>query len=213
MQMSDDFSKYDVYSTCQSIYCYTDSTVLKNKFNITNGEKLKRIEADITFIRQEMLIDKGIIGKFTPTHLKNIHKALFEDIYYFAGKYRKEQIAKSNTMFYPADQIESSLKKLLAQLNKENNLKLISRENFYKKLAYYMAELNAIHPFREGNGRTIREFIRQLCLYNNYIVDWSKCSKNEILTASIKSYDDYTALIPVLNICAVPIDYTSGKHF
>lgn len=65
----------------------------------------------------------------------------------------------------------------------------------------YMAELNAIHPFREGNGRTVREFIRQLALFNSYELDWSLCEKDDVLEASILSYDDYTALEPILNQC------------
>ncbi|MGN0602885.1 MAG: Fic/DOC family protein, partial [Oscillospiraceae bacterium] len=93
------------------------------------------------------------------------------------------------------------VKKLLEKLKYEKYLRGMDNEHFVDRVAYYMAELNAIHPFREGNGRTIREFIRQLCLYNGYVLNWSICSKDEVLEASIVSYDDYTALIPIITKC------------
>ena len=61
-----------------------------------------------------------------------------------------------------------------------------------------MAELNIIHPFREGNGRAIREFIRLLALYNGVMINWGNVDREEIIDSSIKSVDDYTALIGVL---------------
>ena len=64
-----------------------------------------------------------------------------------------------------------------------------------------MAELNIIHPFREGNGRTVREFIRELALKNSYDINWGLADKESILSASIESVDDYRALIPVLKKC------------
>lgn len=199
--MASDFSKYEIYTSCDSIYCYEGTNVLINKLNIHDNVELKAAETEITFIKQEFLTDSGITGRFSVSHLKNIHKTLFEDIYFFAGKYRNEQIGKSNTWFYPPIAIESSVNKLLDNLKSEKHLRNMSNEQFTDRVSYYMAELNAIHPFREGNGRTIREFIRQLCLYNDYVLDWSACDKNEILEASINSYDDYTTLIPIIIKC------------
>ena len=201
MQMTPDFSKYEVYTSCDSVYCYKGTNVLINKLNIRDNAVLKAAEAEITFLKQELLTDSEITGRFSVTHLKNIHKTFFEDIYSFAGKYRVEQIGKSNTWFYPPSAIESSVIKLLYKLKSEKYLRNMCIEQFTDRISYYMAELNAIHPFREGNGRTIREFIRQLCLYNDYVLDWSTCSKDEVLEASIISYDDYAALIPIITKC------------
>jgi cell filamentation protein len=65
-------------------------------------------------------------------------------------------------------------------------------DNFSEKAAYYMSEINMIHPFREGNGRTIREFIRQLALYCGYIINWSLIDKDTLLNATIAAVDkDY----------------------
>ena len=78
-------SKYDVYTTVQSLYCYPDSDVLKNKLNIRNREELKQAEEEITALKQYMLMESPIKGRFTKTQLMNIHRFLFEDIYPFAG--------------------------------------------------------------------------------------------------------------------------------
>ena len=202
--MAFDFSKYEVYTSYQSIYCYEETNILINKLNIRDNAALKTAEAEITFVKQEFLLDSGITGRFSETHLKNIHKTLFEDIYPFAGKYRKEQIGKANTWFYPPDAIAAAIQKILSQLKEDKYLKNLSSDDFKDRAAYYMAELNAIHPFREGNGRTLREFMRQLFLYNSYELDWSRCDKEDILEAFIISYDDHTALIPIIEKCAIP---------
>lgn len=63
----------------------------------------------------------------------------------------------------------------------------MDKENISKRLAYYMAEINVIHPFREGNGRSTREYIRFLAMSNGYTLDWSKIDRNELLNASVRS--------------------------
>lgn len=93
------FSKYDVYTTTQSIYCYPGTNVLKNKLNIKDNKLLKTAEEEITLIKQMELLKNPIKGNFSKTHLMNIHKFIFEDIYPFAGKIRREQISKADTMF------------------------------------------------------------------------------------------------------------------
>lgn len=72
-----------------------------------------------------------------------------------------------------------------------------------KKLAYYMAELNVLHPFREGNGRTIREFIRELAKYNGYELDLTKTTPKNMLNACIESVVDTTKLEEILYKCLV----------
>lgn len=103
------FSKYDVYSTVQSIYCYRDTNVLKNKLNIQDLDTLKQFEEEIVSAKSYELIINPISGHFTKTHLFNIHHYLFEDVYLFAGKIRREQIYKGDTMFYPPDCIDNEL--------------------------------------------------------------------------------------------------------
>jgi len=195
------FSRYDVYTTTQSIYCYPDSNVLKNKLNIKENKLLKTAEEEITLIKQMELLKNPIKGNFSKAHLMNIHKFIFEDIYPFAGKIRREQISKANTMFYPPNLIDRELDKLFAKIKEKNMLKETDEEKIFDNLAYVMAELNIIHPFREGNGRSIREFIRLMAKRMGYDLNWGNVDKEELLEASILSVDNYKVLIRILETC------------
>ena len=195
------FSKYDVYTTTQSIYCYPDSNVLKNKLNIRDSKLLKTAEEEITLIKQMELLKNPIKGNFSKSHLMNIHKFIFEDIYPFAGKIRREQISKGDTMFYPPSLIDRELDKVFAKIKEENMLKKVAEGKIFDNLAYVMAELNVIHPFREGNGRSIREFIRLMAKRMGYDLNWGKADKEELLDASILSVDNYKVLTRILEAC------------
>ena len=195
------FSKYDVYTTTQSIYCYPDSNVLKNKLNIKDNKLLKTAEEEITLIKQMELLKNPIKGNFSKSHLMNIHKFIFEDIYSFAGKIRREQISKADTLFYPPNLIDRELDKVFAKIKEKNMLKETDKEKVFDNLAYVMAELNIIHPFREGNGRSIREFIRLMAKRMGYDLNWGNVDKEELLEASILSVDNYKVLVGILKAC------------
>ena len=79
------FSKYEAYTTVQSIYCYPDTDVLKNKLNIRNKDDLRNAEEEYVAMKQYTLLNSPLQGKFSKAHLLRIHKYLFEDIYPFAG--------------------------------------------------------------------------------------------------------------------------------
>ena len=195
------FSKYDVYTTTQSIYCYSDSNVLKNKLNIRDNKLLKTAEEEITLIKQMELLKNPIKGNFSKAHFMNIHKFIFEDIYSFAGKIRREQISKADTMFYPPNLIDRELDKVFAKIKEKNMLRETDEEKVFDNLAYVMAELNIIHPFREGNGRSIREFIRLMAKRMGYDLNWGNVDREELLEASILSVDNYKLLIGILEAC------------
>lgn len=191
----------DIYETYNSKYCYPGTTVLKNKLNIMNIEKLQTYEAKITAAKSLGLRKKGITGDFDVKHIKQIHKYLFEDIYPFAGEFRTENIAKGEFRFAQSEYIEPELENLLNKLKKENYLEGLDKKELAIKLAYYLAELNVLHPFREGNGRTNREFIRQLALKNGYQLDLKKVKAEEILEASIESIVDTKKLEEIIYEC------------
>ena len=195
------FSKYDVYTTTQSIYCYSDSNVLKNKLNIRDNKLLKTAEEEITLFKQMELLKNPIKGNFSKAHLMNIHKFIFEDMYSFAGKIRREQISKADTMFYPPNLIDRELDKVFAKIKEKTMLKETDKEKVFDNLAYVMAELNIIHPFREGNGRSIREFIRLMAKRMGYDLNWGNVDREELLEASILSVDNYKVLIGILENC------------
>lgn len=181
------FSRYNVGNDIASIYYYKGTETFKNKLGIKDPDILKEAESNIAFVKLYELTHDPIKGTFSKTHLLNVHKFLFGDIYYFAGKIRKEDISKGATKFCLSQFIESSLDSLLKELKEEKFLKGYGEEVFFERLAHYMAELNIIHPFREGNGRAIREFIRELVLNSGYTIYWSRVTEEEILDASIES--------------------------
>lgn len=189
------------YEPRNSKYCYPNTEILINKLNIKDAKKLSIYEAKITAAKSLSLRQKGITGNFDKKHFLEIHHYLFEDIYPFAGKLREENIAKGTFRFAMWEYIEPELDKLLKKLKEENYLANLSKEELAKKLAYYLAELNVLHPFREGNGRTEREFIRQLALKNGYILNLKRVEPHKILEASIESIIDNTKLEKVIYEC------------
>ena len=199
--MAEGFGKYDVYAVAGSIYCYRDTNVLKNRFGLRDSAKLRAVEADISLLRQRELLENPIQGRFTASHLCRIHRYLLGDIYPFAGHFRREDIMKGTTRFLTWRDIPHKLTALLDQLREEHRLSGLSFDRFTERSAYYFAELNYIHPFREGNGRAAREFMRLLFLKNGYEVDWAAVPAEELLTAMELSVYDTGELQLVLQQC------------
>lgn len=191
----------EVYKDKNSNYCYENSSVLINKLNIKNEKELQKYEAKITAAKLLGLRQHGITGNFDVKHFISIHTYLFEDIYSFAGKFRNEDISKGVFSFAHWEYIDLELERLLLELKSEKYLEGIKQAELAKRLAYYISELNVLHPFREGNGRTIREFIRQLALKNGYILNLKKVLPREMLEASKKSVIDTTDLEKIIESC------------
>lgn len=196
----------DIIKERNSKYCYQNSNTLINKLEVKDQLTLQKYEARITAAKLLALRQKGITGNFDKNHFVSIHKYIFEDIYPFAGKFRTENIAKGYFRFAEWEYIEEELDKLLLKLKNENYLNEKSEEELAKALAYYMSELNVLHPFREGNGRTIREFIRQLALKNGYTLNLKKVEPQKMLNASIKSIIDTEELENIIKICLEKIE-------
>lgn len=193
----------DVYEERNSSYCYENTNTLINKLDIRDSKVLQKYEAKITAAKLLALMQKGIIGNFDVKHINAIHKYLFEDIYPFAGKLRTENIAKGVFRFAEWEYIEPELERLLNELKQENYLENLSKENLAERLAYYLSELNVLHPYREGNGRTTREFIRELALKNGYVLDLRKVSPKDFLNACIKSIVDTSDLTNLIHECLI----------
>ena len=200
--MDDGFGKYDVYAVAGSVYCYRDTNILKNRFGLRDGKQLRALEADISAIRQQALLSCPIQGRFTSSHLCHIHRYLLGDIYPFAGHFRREDIMKGPTRFLSHWDIKTKLKKLLDELASEKQLRGLPFDTFVARSTYYFAELNYIHPFREGNGRTAREFMRQIFALNGYTVNWAAVSTDTFLSVMEASVFDTTALETLAASCA-----------
>lgn len=193
----------DVYEERNSSYCYENTNTLINKLDIRDSKVLQKYEAKITAAKLLALMQKGIIGNFDVKHINAIHQYLFEDIYPFAGKLRTENIAKGVFRFAEWEYIEPELERLLNELKQENYLDKLPKEKLAERLAYYLSELNVLHPYREGNGRTTREFIRELALKNGYILDLRKVSPKDFLNACIKSIVDTSDLTNLIHECLI----------
>ena len=178
----------------QDPYCYPDSHVLKNKLDICNPDELCMTERRFSKLRAEELFYNPINANFDFDHLKKIHAYLFQDIYDWAGEVRIVDIANGN-LFCRYFAIDSEAKRIFTELKKEQYLRGLSIGDFARRLAYYLAEINAMHPFREGNGRAQREFIRQLAFQNNLFLSFAGISQDEMITASKASFKlDYAPL-------------------
>ena len=166
--------------------------VLKNKLGITDSIKLAKVEEKITKLKAKQLFEKGELNSFevgTFKGLSEIHKALFEDIYDFAGKIRTENISKSNFRFASA----MYLKEALQQIDK------MPQTSFEEIIDKYI-EMNIAHPFREGNGRSTRIWLDMILKKEiGKVVDWSKVNKEDYLLAMERSPIRNTEIKLLLN--------------
>lgn len=180
-----------------SKYCYKGTDVLKNKFHIRDFDLLQETERNYTMLRLLELEDRPVRGRFDFDHLCEIHRYIFQDIYDFAGKVRTVDIAKSN-LFCPVKHLSAQADDVFHNLAKEDYLENLEKDEMAERLAYYFGEINALHPFREGNGRAQREFLRELALYNKYTLRLQNVSPDEMLEASketfVRNYDRMTAI-------------------
>jgi cell filamentation protein len=167
-------------------YVYPGTSVLKNKLAIQDAESLKKAEIAIVTAQYLKVFPEG---QFDYTHLKTIHHHLFEPLYSWAGEERTGNIAKGHSFFALAHYIEPTLAKLFNNLKKEDWLRGLSQTDLGERLAYYFGEVNSVHPFREGNGRTNRAFFSLLAQQSGYRLDWEKVERPEYLEASIQSFN------------------------
>ena len=170
-------------------YVYPGTDVLRNLRDIRDQEGLSSAEAIATTRRLTELHLKPRAGKFDIPHLQSIHHHIFQDIYQWAGKFRQVNIARSGQFFFAFhEQIQSVLNQTFNSLNADQHLANSDPAKFANRAAYYLGELNAIHPFRDGNGRTQREFVRELALRQGHHLNWFHVSRDQMYLASQQSF-------------------------
>lgn len=183
-----------------SNYFVDGELTLPNKLGIEDPEELKRAEEEIVSARMVELMSAPATLPFDFNRLKWIHKKLFSDIYDFAGKVRAVRIAKEDSVFCYPEYIENSQKEIFSHLEKENYLVGLPRQAFLVKFAKLADDLNALHPFREGNGRAIRLFLKQLAEHADWYVAYEDMDGQELLDANIKAFKgDLKPLIQILD--------------
>jgi cell filamentation protein len=169
-------------------YLYPGTNVLKNLRGLADPELLERFESRRTHLRLAELIHTPVPGKFDIAHLKAIHRYIFQDVYEWAGQFRTVNISKGGHLFGAAAFLEPALHQTLEKLAAENYLADLDAAAFAQRAAYFLGELNAAHPFREGNGRTQREFIREVALKAGHYIDWRVATPGEMIEASRLSH-------------------------
>ncbi len=188
-------------------YCYPGSHVLRNKLNIKDQTELEAAERAITSVKASQASVERIEGGFDFEHLKRIHKFLFGEIYEWAGTVRTVNISKGN-QFCLAEYIEPQINELFEKLKRENYLKdCADKAGLGKRLAYYLGEINVIHPFREGNGRTQRMFIEYLAYNAGYRLNFMNISSGDMLEASVRAFAcDYELMEKIITNALEKID-------
>ncbi|OGG89267.1 adenosine monophosphate-protein transferase [Candidatus Kaiserbacteria bacterium RIFOXYD1_FULL_42_15] len=175
-----------MYTAISDPYCYQDTDILINIPGIINEEILREFEAAITTQRA----DEGFpTGDFDITHYKSIHYHLFQDIYSWAGEYRTIRISKNTSSFCYPENIPDQMGRLFQLLNTNNRLQNLNAETFSNKLTDFLSNLNAIHPFREGNGRIQNIFITLLSEQAGHPIDFNKIDVKNLLDVMIKGFN------------------------
>ncbi len=165
---------------------YLDSKtgVLRNLVGAKSLQELRKAEGDVVTFAEISL--KNVGHTVDLAELQKIHRALFGRIYDWAGELRVVDIRKgSKEYFLDYRFLENGAKFVFDALKTENCLNGLGRNDFVKRLAYFYEQLNFIHPFREGNGRTQRIFWQRVANEAGYKIDWSKVVGSELDEASL----------------------------
>ena len=166
--------------------CYEGTTCLVNKLGIRDDKKLAEIEAQITFAKAVMLDETPIDDGFGFEHFKKIHEFLLCDLYEWAGQVRTVDISKKRTKFLDAASIEGIGTKCFAKV-KDGYFENLSFDEFVKRIAEFYNDVNYIHPFREGNGRTQRIYFTQLIRHYGYDINFADVDTDELMIATIQA--------------------------
>lgn len=171
-------------------YLDLETGILRNFAGANTQEKLRKAETDVVGMAELTLGD--IPRSNNLAELQAIHKALFGKIYDWAGEIRTVDIKKGSEEFFLfVFQISEGAKFVFDELAKENTLKNLSKEDFVKRLAYFYEQVNFIHPFREGNGRTQRVFWNRVAADAGYFIDWSQVVGGELDEASVEGREHH----------------------
>lgn len=178
---------------------YPGTKCLVNYFNIKDRERLRTVENNLVAMRTAELFVHPLTGHLTMNYLKGIHNRLFGDVYPSAGLIRTSEASKRKDFCHPS-YIEEYSKKIFDGLSRQNWLKNIEDpSDFANELAFYMGEAEALHPFRDGNGRAIRFFFNTLAYEAGYLIHWVEADADRMLEAGIAAIDgDYQALVDCL---------------
>jgi cell filamentation protein len=174
-----------MYEGVPDPYCYPGTSVLKNRLGLRDQQKLDAFEALITAQRAEEPLPQGRLGY---AHYKALHRHLFQDVYAWAGKPRTVRIAKGGSMFCYPEHIDGEMRSLFAQLSRDRFFGGLRPTELANGAARFLTQLNAIHPFREGNGRTQLTYLTLLASHAGHPLTLERLDPKVVLPAMIASF-------------------------
>jgi len=187
-----------MYDAIADPYCYEGTTVLRNIPRLRGQTALDEFEKRMTAQRAE---EPFPAGRLSASHYRAIHRHLFQDVYVWAGRYRTVRMSKDGSAFCYPEHVSREMQRLFARLRSQNYLRDLSRDAFTKAGAEFLATLNAIHPFREGNGRTQTAFMALIADRAGHPLNFERLVPDEFLTAMVRSFKgDDAALVRQLSL-------------
>lgn len=197
--------RYDTTGNPEDEY-YPGTSVLINLEDIRDSEELLERETELQLVAYE-----EIFSPFEEEAIPDLpffyylHHLMFGPLFVWAGRPRTVGISKGGTPFCPPQNIDGMMNSIFAELERESWLSSLALDSFIGRAAYYVCEINAVHPFREGNGRAIRFYIDVLSARTRGdIFDWTQSTADEYLQACVAGFQqDYNLMVAVLKRCAV----------
>jgi cell filamentation protein len=174
-----------MYDAIDDPYTYEKSTVLVNKLDLRTQQELAAFEAEISSARAEEPLPEGALDF---SHYQAVHHHLFQDVYDWAGQMRTVRISKGGNPFCFPENIEDQATRLFDDLRAADYLRNLDAQAFSARAAHFLAELNAIHAFREGNGRSQLTFFALLADRAGHPLNLEKLEAEEMLEAMIASF-------------------------
>jgi cell filamentation protein len=175
-----------MYDGIDDPYCFPGATVLKNRRNLRTQAALDRFETAITAQRFN---EPMPAGKLTEGHYRSVHRHIFRDVYVWAGEYRKKvRISKGDSTFCYPEHIPREMAKLFAHLRRDGNLRGLSAKEFARGAAAFLTTLNAVHAFRDGNGRSQLAFMGLLADAAGHPLQLDRIIPDDFLAAMIRGF-------------------------
>lgn len=193
-----------------SAYCYPpDYRVLRNRFELRDQRELAAVERE--FVAQRLL-EPLPMGDFDLAHLMSIHRHLFQDVYEWAGKIRTVEISKDDNQFQFRRFIEIGMADIHRRLARDRFLKELGRGEFAQAAGHILGDINYVHPFREGNGRTQLVYLLQLSEQAGHPLDLTRIDKKNWMNASRDAHHgDYTTMSQCIEV-AITANQRSPRH-
>ncbi|AEC02567.1 Fic/DOC family protein [Parasphaerochaeta coccoides] len=184
---------------------YPGTSVPVNFFNIKDRSRARSLAARMANIRTVEILAQALPHAYDFELLKSLHASLYGDMYPSAGMIRTSAASK-RTVFCQPQFIESMADEIFGKLRHDVYLKKLDRDDFINDYAYYMGEIEALHPFKTGNGRAARLFFYLLAMNAGWNIDWQSIEPDRMLEADISAIDgDYQPFISVLSPAVFPL--------